>query len=50
MKEKKIPGFEGTDVPVIMIKTGYITNRSEAWLMAGEEYEEKAARAIEEMF
>ena len=50
LKKKKIPGFEGTDVPALYIGTGYITNRSEALLMAGEEYEKEAAQAIEELF
>ncbi len=50
LKKRDIPGFEGTDVPVIFIKTGFITNRSEAQLMASQDYQEKAAKAIKELF
>lgn len=48
--KKKIPGFEDKDIPCIYVGPGFITNRSEALLMADDEYEEKAAKALEELF
>ncbi len=48
--KKKIPGFEDIDIPCIFIRLGYMTNKSEAVLIAGDEYAVEAAKAIEEIF
>ncbi|MCR5652022.1 MAG: N-acetylmuramoyl-L-alanine amidase [Lachnospiraceae bacterium] len=49
-KKKQLPGFEESDIPGIYVGAGFITNKSEAEMMASQEYEEKAAKAIEEIF
>ena len=50
MRKKKIPGYESTGVPCIYAATGFITNRSEAQKMATDDYGERAAKALEEIF
>ncbi|MBQ7463972.1 MAG: N-acetylmuramoyl-L-alanine amidase, partial [Lachnospiraceae bacterium] len=50
MRKKTIPGYESTGVPCIYAGTGFITNRSEAELMETDDYGEKAAKALEEIF
>ena len=46
-RSKDDTAFSDTKIPCIVIKLGYMTNKSEAELMADEEFQEKAAEAIE---
>ncbi len=49
-KKEKMPGFEDVDIPCVFIRLGYMTNKSEAMILADEDYQKEAAKAIEEIF
>jgi N-acetylmuramoyl-L-alanine amidase len=46
VERSDLTGFNWADVPVVLVETGFMTNRREAGLLRSASYQQRLARAL----